>query len=70
MVCCDREWASTFTVIQAIAGEKSAESIGRETDNTARLSMKAAMSKVTLAVCPIPVDFRRASNIATSPVVG
>jgi hypothetical protein len=56
-------------IMHAIARERSAISNGRETPHTGRLREKATMRKVTVVVCLIPVDCRRVSNMATSPVV-
>jgi len=56
--------------MHAIADKKSAVPNGRETANTGRLKIKAAMRKIIVVACSIPVDFRRVSNIATSRLSG
>jgi hypothetical protein len=52
-----------------MASERDTYPNGRETTNTAGMKMKATVSKATVVVYPVPVDFWEA-NIASSSVVG
>jgi len=59
----------THSALQAIASERDTYPIGREAINTAGQKIMAMISRATVVVYPVPVDFWE-SNIATSSVVG
>jgi len=52
-----------------MASERDTYPIGREATNTAGQKIRAMISRATVVVYPVPVDFWE-SNIATSSVVG
>jgi hypothetical protein len=59
----------TQSTLHAIASETDTYPTGRKKTNAAGLKIKATVSKATVVVYPVPVDFWE-SNIATSSVVG
>ena len=60
----------TQSALQAMASETDTYPIGREEANTAGLKINATMSKPTVAVYPVPVDFWCESIMVTSSVIG
>jgi hypothetical protein len=59
----------TQSKLQAIASATDTYPTGRKTSNVAGMKMKATVSRATIVVYPVPVDFWE-SNIAISSVVG
>jgi hypothetical protein len=61
---------ATHNALQATASETDTCPNGRDTISTAGLKMKAAVSKATVIVYWVPVDFWWESNMATSSIFG
>jgi hypothetical protein len=59
----------TQVMLTAIASKRARYPNGRKTNNTPGLKMNATLSKATILVYPVPVDFSIESNMATSQVV-